>query len=206
MAKDAERFPGFDPAVVADLRTSLDLFLDTRPEPGFRFRKLLLADDLYLDGRLARFLGTRPPTDATFQKVKLSHKERAGVLTHPYLMAVFANRGNSPIHRGVFLAQGVLGVTLRPPRKPLRPLPKTRPILTTGTERVGLQTKGTMPVVPRRHQPAWVYARTFRRGRPLSGPGQRQAHRFDGVHQTRTGQKRGSAPGRKPGGISGRQR
>ena len=30
VAKDAERFPGFDPAVVADLRTSLDLFAGGR--------------------------------------------------------------------------------------------------------------------------------------------------------------------------------
>ena len=78
VAKDAERFPGFDPAVVADLRTSLDLFLDDAAWTGDSdFRKLLLADDLYLNGRLAKFYGADLPADADFQKVKLDPK-RAG--------------------------------------------------------------------------------------------------------------------------------
>ena len=86
------RFPGFDPAVVADLRTSLDLFLDDVAWNGDSdFRQLLLADDLYLNGRLAKFYGADLPADAPFQKVKLNPQQRAGVLTHPYLMAAFAH-------------------------------------------------------------------------------------------------------------------
>ena len=45
------------------------------------------------------------------------------MLTHPYLMAAFAYTGtSSPIHRGVFLARSVLGVTLRPPPEAFAPL------------------------------------------------------------------------------------
>ena len=45
VAKDADRFPGFDPAVVADLRTSLDLSLDDAAwGKDSDFRRLLLAD------------------------------------------------------------------------------------------------------------------------------------------------------------------
>ena len=44
------------------------------------------------------------PPDAPFQKVDRTPGERAGVLTHPYLMASFAYTAtSSPIHRGVFL-------------------------------------------------------------------------------------------------------
>jgi len=143
LAKDRERFPGFDPALVADLRTSLDLFLDDVAWNGDSdFRRLLLADDLYLNGRLAKFYKADLPADARFQKVKLDAGRRAGVLTHPYLMAAFAYTGSSsPIHRGVFLARNVLGVTLRPPADAFTPLPeKLHPDLTT-RERVALQTK-----------------------------------------------------------------
>src|SRR5207248_2621786 len=67
---------------------------------------------------------------------------RAGVLTHPYLLAAFAYTAeSSPIHRGVFLARNVLGQTLRPPPEAFTPLPPDlHPNLTT-RERIALQTK-----------------------------------------------------------------
>src|SRR5262249_51873376 len=70
--------------------------------------------------------------------------QRAGVLSHPYLMARFAHGGeSSPIHRGVFLARGVLGLALRPPPEAVTPLPPDlHPSLTT-RERVTLQTRAT---------------------------------------------------------------
>jgi hypothetical protein len=142
VAKDPMRFPEFGPGVASDLRTSLDLFLDDVVwADASDFRQLLLSEDLYLNGRLARFYGVELPADAPFQKVPLDPRERAGVLTHPYLMASFAYTAtSSPIHRGVFLARGVLGQSLRPPPEAFTPLaPDLHPQLTT-RERVLLQT------------------------------------------------------------------
>jgi hypothetical protein len=138
-----ERFPGFDTAVAGDLRTALELFVEDAVWSGDSdFRRLLLSDELFLNGRLAKFYGVSLPADAPFQKVKLDPGQRAGVLTHPYLMAAFAYTGaSSPIHRGVFLARNVLGVTLRPPPEAFAPLAeKLHPTLTT-RERVTLQTQ-----------------------------------------------------------------
>ncbi len=142
LAKDAAAYPGFDEAVASDLRTSLDLFLDDLVwgnDPDFR--RLFLAEDIYLNGRLSRFYGGDLPADAPFQKVSTGSGERAGVLTHPYLMATFAYTGtSSPIHRGVFLARSVLGRSLRPPPMAFAPLaPELHASLTT-RERVTLQT------------------------------------------------------------------
>lgn len=83
-----------------------------------------------------------PPDDSPFQKVELEPDQRAGVLSHPYLMAGFAYTGSSsPIHRGIFIARSVLGRSLRPPPEAVAPLaPHLRPDLTT-RERVALQTK-----------------------------------------------------------------
>jgi hypothetical protein len=143
LTKDPKRFPGFDRSVITDLRTSLELFLeDVVWGPSSDFRLLLLSDSLYLDGRLAGFYGAELPGDAPFQKVYLEPKERAGVLTHPYLLAAFAyTESTSPIHRGVFLARNVLGLSLRPPPAAFAPLPPSlHPGLTT-RERVALQTR-----------------------------------------------------------------
>ena len=143
IAKDSAKFPGFDPAVIADLRTSLELFLnDVVWSEKSDFRQLFLAEDLYLNGRLAKFYGADLPADAGFTKVKLDANQRAGVLTHPYLMASFAhNKDSSPILRGVFLARGILAVSLRPPPAAFAPLAaELQPTLST-RERVVLQTK-----------------------------------------------------------------
>jgi hypothetical protein len=142
VSKDPKLFPQFSPAIASDLRTSLELFLDDAVwSDSSDFRRLLLADELYLNGRLAQFYGAKLPADASFQKVKLDEKERAGLLTHPYLMAAFAYTAtSSPIHRGVFLSRGVLGRTLPAPPAAVAPLaPDLHAGLTT-RERVSLQT------------------------------------------------------------------
>jgi hypothetical protein len=143
LSRDATRFPGFDAALVADLRTSLELFLDEGVwSNDSDLRHLLLADDVFLNGRLARFYGVDLPADADFQKMKLNPEQRAGVLTHPYVLSVFSYTGStSPIHRGVFVTRGILGVALKPPPEAVAPLAADlHPDLTT-RERISLQTR-----------------------------------------------------------------
>jgi len=143
IVKDPKRFPQFTEAVVSDLRTSLDLFLDdVIGSEASDFRQLLRADYVYLNGRLAQFYGADLSSDAPFQKVFLEPRQRAGLLTHPYLMASFAyTASSSPIHRGAFLARSVLGRVLRPPPEAIAPLaPDLHPDLTT-RQRVAVQTK-----------------------------------------------------------------
>lgn len=143
LGKDPRRYPEFTPEVIADLRTSLDLFLDEltwgeTPD----FRQLLQADYVYLNGRLAAFYGVDLPADSPFQKVTLPKERQAGILTHPLLMAGFAYQDtSSPIHRGLFVAKSLLGKRLRPPQEAVTPLSaELHPNLTT-RERVALQTR-----------------------------------------------------------------
>jgi hypothetical protein len=142
IVKDAKEFPDFTPAVTADLRTSLELFLDDIVSSDTSdYRQLLLSDDTFLNGRLARFYGADLPADAGFTKVKLP-LHRAGVLTQPYMLATFAYpTASSPIHRGVFIIRGILGYTLQPPaNSAFVPLPaSSHPEMTT-RQRVTLQT------------------------------------------------------------------
>jgi len=144
LAKDPARYPGFDAVMVSDLRTSLELFLDDVTwGPTSDFRQLLLADTVYMNGRLAKFYGVDLPENAPFQKVKLDPKKNAGLLTHPLLMAGFSYTSvSSPIHRGVFLARALLGRRLKAPPDAVTPIPpELHPSLST-RERILLQTKG----------------------------------------------------------------
>lgn len=143
LAKDPKQFPGFTPELAADLRTGLDLFLDEiLGGDGSDFRQLLVSEDVYMNGPLAKFYNVDLPADAPFQKVQPKAGGRAGVLTQPYVLAAFAyTNSSSPIHRGVLLARSVLGLGLRPPPEAFTPLsPDLHPQLTT-RERVTLQTK-----------------------------------------------------------------
>ena len=93
LSKDPKAFPEFTPDVVSDLRTSLELSLDDMLDSDSAdFRQFLLTDDMYFNGRLAKLYGTKLPDDSPFQKVDFEPDHRAGVLTHPYLMAA------SPTH------------------------------------------------------------------------------------------------------------
>ena len=97
---------------------------------------------MYLNGRLAKIYGAKLPEDAPFQKVDFEPEQRAGVLSHPYLLASFAyTSASSPIHRGVFLSRSVLGRVLRPPPEAVAPLPPEVHADLTTRERVALQTK-----------------------------------------------------------------
>jgi hypothetical protein len=117
LSKDGKLFPGFTPEIVADLRTSLNLFLEEAVWSGASdFRNLLTADYLFLNKRLADFYGVSTNTLDDFVKVKVDDKQRSGVITHPYLLAAFSYpKSTSPIHRGVFLTRNIIGRALKPP-------------------------------------------------------------------------------------------
>ena len=115
-AKDTKVFPGFDESVVADLRESLFAFLDQVVwSPQSDYRELLQADYLLLNERLGKFYG-KPVQGGDFKQVAFDPNQRAGVVTHPYLLSSLASsRATSPIHRGVFLTRNIVGLSLRPP-------------------------------------------------------------------------------------------
>jgi hypothetical protein len=117
LAKDPELYPGFTPRLIADLRTSLDLFLESAVwNDRSDYRDLLLADYLYLNPALAEFYDVPPPAHGDFDQIRAADQHRAGVLTHPYLLALFAYpKSTSPIHRGVFLTRNIVGRGLKPP-------------------------------------------------------------------------------------------
>jgi Protein of unknown function (DUF1592)/Protein of unknown function (DUF1588)/PA14 domain/Protein of unknown function (DUF1595)/Cytochrome C oxidase, cbb3-type, subunit III len=142
LAKNTKRFPGFDASAIQDLRTSLDLtLLDVLKSNEADFRKLFLEESIYFNPKLATLYNVPTPKTETFEKLPMNPKERLGVFTHPYILAHYAYTSeSSPIHRGVFLARGILGVTLKPPNEAFTPLnADLHPKLTT-RERTEMQT------------------------------------------------------------------
>lgn len=146
ITKDQEAFAGFDAALVSDLRSSLDAFLDevVWGESG-DYRQFFQADWSFTSPRIADFYGESwkqaEQREGELPRTGADSRLRKGLLTHPYLMSGLAyHDSTSPIHRGVFLIRYMLGRTLRPPNEAFSPLsPDLHPDLTT-RERVALQT------------------------------------------------------------------
>ena len=128
LAKDKTLFPEFDEAVIAELRHSLDLFIDQIVwSESSDYRDLLRADYLYLSDKLEDLYAQEPeegppfydwqrPKVTEFKTVEDMTLKRSGVLTHPYLLSAFAYHNNtSPIHRGVFITRNIVGRELKTP-------------------------------------------------------------------------------------------
>lgn len=117
--KDTKLFPEFDKHLMADLRTSLDLFIEHAIfSEQSDFRELLLADYMFMNERLAGVYGVSIDGQPKkgFSRVKVQPDQRSGVITHPYLLTAFAyHNSTSPIHRGVFLTRNIIGRPLNPP-------------------------------------------------------------------------------------------
>jgi mono/diheme cytochrome c family protein len=143
LSKDPKVFPEFTSDVISDLRTSIELSVDDVLDSNSAdFRQFLLTDDVYFNGRLSKLYGASLPDRAPFQKVDFEPNHRAGVLSHPYLLASLAyTNSSSPIHRGVFLSRSVLGRVLRPPAQAVAPLPAEIHADLSNRERVALQTR-----------------------------------------------------------------
>ncbi|MDG2224178.1 MAG: DUF1588 domain-containing protein [Rubripirellula sp.] len=153
IVKDGERYPDFDQALVSDLRTSFDAFIDEALwSDQSDFRQLLQADWMFTNNRIKAFYGdawkSLPGADADspnsrggLNRSVHDSEVHVGLLTHPLLMSHLAyHETTSPIHRGVFLTRHVLGRVLRPPNEAFTPLnPELHPNLTT-RQRVELQT------------------------------------------------------------------
>ncbi len=121
LTKDTTLFPGFDEAIIADWRRSLELFIDHVVwSESSDYRQLLTSEEVWLNARLRTHWGiTSDPnteTDSRFVAISPDANRRAGVLTHPYMLSALAYHNNtSPIHRGVFLSRNVIGRALRSP-------------------------------------------------------------------------------------------
>ena len=148
LTKDEQQFAGFDAALIADLERSLERFVEQVVwSDESDFRRLLLEDSLLLNDRLADFYGAPAASEnefaeVEFSEVKLEEMPRAGVLTHPYLLAALAHRHTtSPIHRGVFVLRRILGRSLRSPPDAIDLLDESlHPDLST-RQRIELQTR-----------------------------------------------------------------
>lgn len=121
--KDRELHPEFSEGTPADMRTSVELFLDNVYETG-GLTELLSSPTQFVNASLAPIYGLDGAFGDEFTQVDLSANARAGLLTNVGLLSVYAGDVQpDAIHRGVFVAENILCLALPTPVANVPPLP-----------------------------------------------------------------------------------
>lgn len=115
-AVDAKKFPEFTPELRRDMYQETVTFFASLIREDRPVREIVGADYTYLNERLAKFYGVPGVTGGEFQKVSVSAQHRGGVLGMGSLLTKTSrSHRTSPVLRGNWLLQSVLGTPVPPP-------------------------------------------------------------------------------------------
>lgn len=114
---DGKLYPKFDAVVKNSMLAETHAFLEEMLRKNESVERLIRADHTYLNSRLARFYEIDGVRGDELQRVSLPKgSHRGGVMTQGAIMKVTANGSNtSPIVRGVWISERLLGVPIPPP-------------------------------------------------------------------------------------------
>ena len=120
---DASAFPDFDDNLRMAFQRETELFLESQLRDDRPLAELLTADYTFVNERLARFYGIRNVYGAHFRRVPMRDAHRAGLLGHASILTVtsYATR-TSPVVRGKYLLDNILGAPPPPPPANVPPL------------------------------------------------------------------------------------
>ena len=120
---DAELYPVFDDKLRDAFRRETELFLDSQLREDHSVVDLLRAPYTFLNEHLARLYGVPGVYGSHFRRVQLTDPRRAGLLGHGSILTAtsYANR-TSPVVRGKFVLESILGAPPPPPPPDVPPL------------------------------------------------------------------------------------
>ena len=122
---DANAFPDFDDNLRDAFLRETELFLESQMREDRPLPELLTANYTFANERLARFYGIRKVYGTHFRRVETDPR-RAGLLGHGSILTVtsYATR-TSPVLRGKYLLDNILGAPPSPPPPNVPPLQET---------------------------------------------------------------------------------
>lgn len=116
-APDKQRFPEYSPALRDAMRRETEELFWHIMQQNKPVTEFLSADYTFLNETLAKFYGIDGVQGAEFRQVKLESKtNRRGVITHASVLTVTSDAiRTSPVKRGKWLLENILGITAPPP-------------------------------------------------------------------------------------------
>ena len=126
---DSRLFPDFDDNLRQAFRRETELLFESVVEDNRSVLDLLRADYTFLNERLAKHYGIPNVYGSHFRRVELGPNHvRGGLLGQGSIMTVtsYANR-TSPVRRGQWILENLLGTPVPPPPVNVPPLPENEP-------------------------------------------------------------------------------
>ena len=123
---DTERFPTVDDELLDGMRRETLTFVTAVMREDRSILEFIDGKFTFLNGPLARHYGIKGIDGEAFQRVRLEDNERGGILTQGSILTLssYATR-TSPVLRGKWLLENLLGTALPPPPAEVPPLEET---------------------------------------------------------------------------------
>ena len=130
---DAKTFPDYDDALRLAMQQETEAFFEHILREDRPVLDFLNANYTFVNERLAKHYSMKGVTGERFQRVSLKGTGRAGVLTHGAVLTLTSNpTRTSPVKRGKYVLENILGT---PPPPPPPDVPELKEARLTGTLR-----------------------------------------------------------------------
>jgi Protein of unknown function (DUF1592)/Protein of unknown function (DUF1588)/Protein of unknown function (DUF1587)/Protein of unknown function (DUF1585)/Protein of unknown function (DUF1595) len=150
---DPAMFPDFDDSLRAAMITETELFFDSVRDKDRGVLEFLDADYTFVNERLARFYGFANVTGDWFRRVSVAGTPRGGVLTQASVLAATSNPNRtSPVKRGKWILENILGAPPSPPPSGVEALKEGTGRAHTGTLRKQMEQHRTDPACASCHR------------------------------------------------------
>ncbi|MFV1968051.1 MAG: DUF1592 domain-containing protein [Pirellulaceae bacterium] len=124
---DPKRFAAFGDSVRNDMRRETEMFFETIMREDRSIVDFLTGEFTFLNQRLAEYYGMEGVQGDNFRRVALTGGRRIGVLTHASILTLTSNpTRTSPVKRGKWILENILGTVPPEPPPNVPPLDATR--------------------------------------------------------------------------------
>ena len=150
---DPDTFPEFDEELRAGLQRETELFIEQILRDDRSVLDLLGANFTYLNERLARFYGVPGVYGSHFRRVEVNEPDRMGILGHGSILTVtsYPTR-TSPVLRGKWILENLIGAPPPPPPPDVPDLPDTSEDGAPATVRARLEAHRANPACASCHR------------------------------------------------------
>jgi Protein of unknown function (DUF1592)/Protein of unknown function (DUF1588)/Protein of unknown function (DUF1587)/Protein of unknown function (DUF1585)/Protein of unknown function (DUF1595)/Planctomycete cytochrome C len=143
---DPTLFPDFDESLRTAMHTETELFFDSIRDRDRSVLEFLNADYTYVNERLARHYDIAGVTGNWFRRVSLAGASRGGVLTQASVLTATSNPNRtSPVKRGKWILENILGAPPSPPPSGVEALKEGKDHAHAGTLRQRMEQHRTDP-------------------------------------------------------------
>ena len=150
---DQKQFPGFDDKLRAAMRTETLMQFAYVMDEDRSVLELIDCDYSFLNERLARHYGIPGVQGDQFRRVSLQGTPRGGVITQASVLTVTSNPGRtSPVKRGKWILENILGQPPPPPPPNVPQLSEERKAVLSGSLRERMEEHRRNPSCAVCHQ------------------------------------------------------